>query len=90
MDRSMERLGRTLLALGILFAARVVLAGLPIPPVFPLPTPDSFPNGIAAGPDGNMWFTEGAGRIGRITLDGTLKEFTIPSDFSARVHHRRA
>lgn len=26
--------------------------------VFPVPTPDSFPLGIAPGPDGNEWFTE--------------------------------
>jgi len=31
-------------------------------------TPSSEPKGIAAGPDGNLWFTEGAtSRIGRIT-----------------------
>jgi streptogramin lyase len=25
---------------------------------FPIPTPGSIPWGIAAGPDGNLWFTE--------------------------------
>ena len=35
------------------------------------------PNGIAAGPDGNMWFTEGRGnRIGRITPAGVITEFS--------------
>ena len=29
---------------------------------------DSQPDGIAAGPDGNIWFTEEAGRIGRLDL----------------------
>src|SRR5207245_1802115 len=33
---------------------------------------------IAAGPDGNLWFTEGKnpGRIGRITPTGAIDEFT--------------
>jgi virginiamycin B lyase len=34
---------------------------------FPLLSPHSYPSGIAAGPDGNLWFTEGSGKIGRIT-----------------------
>jgi len=35
---------------------------------FGVPTVDSLPFGIAAGPDGNLWFTENAGKkIGRIT-----------------------
>jgi streptogramin lyase len=38
------------------------------------------PEGIAAGPDGNIWFTEAsAGRIGRMTPAGVLTEFPIPS-----------
>ena len=39
-------------------------------------TPGSVPKSIAAGPDGNMWFTEAFGnRIGRITPTGTVTEF---------------
>ena len=35
---------------------------------FPIPTPNSVPNAITAGPDGNLWFTEnGANKIGQIT-----------------------
>ncbi len=38
---------------------------------FPLPTANSAPGAITAGPDGALWFTEGAGnRIGRITPGG--------------------
>ncbi len=41
-------------------------------------TPESFPYGIAAGPDGNLWFTEALGKegIGRITPAGTVTEFS--------------
>jgi streptogramin lyase len=39
-------------------------------------SPDSNPSGIAAGPDGSMWFTEAYGnRIGRITPAGVVTEF---------------
>jgi streptogramin lyase len=35
---------------------------------FNVPTASSMPEGITAGPDGNLWFTEQlAGEIGRIT-----------------------
>jgi streptogramin lyase len=40
-------------------------------------TSGSNPAGIAAGPDGNLWFTENTGnRIGRITPSGTVTEFS--------------
>lgn len=49
---------------------------------------DEEPDGIVAGSDGNLWFTEpvapkfapgrGIGRIGRITVDGTITEFNTP------------
>jgi len=43
---------------------------------FTIPTPDSFPNDITVGGDGNLWFTEGgAGKIGRITTSGVITEF---------------
>ena len=38
------------------------------------------PSGIAAGPDGNLWFTErSADNIGRITPAGVITEFPIPT-----------
>lgn len=44
---------------------------------FPLPT-GSEPEGIAAGPDGNLWFAErGSNSIGRMTPDGQLTEFPL-------------
>lgn len=47
---------------------------------FPVPTVNSGPTVIVAGPDGNLWFTEIRGnRIGRITLTGEITEFIIPT-----------
>lgn len=46
---------------------------------FPVPTV-AFLEGICAGPDGAVWFTEyGANRIGRITTSGVVTEFPIPT-----------
>jgi streptogramin lyase len=43
---------------------------------FSLPVANSWPFGIAAGPDGNLWFAETFGpRIGRITPAGVETEF---------------
>jgi hypothetical protein len=34
------------------------------------------PNGIAAGPDGNLWFADnGANKIGKITTAGVITEY---------------
>jgi len=49
--------------------------------LFQLPTADSFDAGITAGPDGNIWFVEGAinvNQIGRIRIkDGSITEFPL-------------
>src|SRR5258708_36899147 len=47
---------------------------------FTIPTANSGPNDITAGPatDGALWFTEAqANKIGRVTTSGTTTEFTI-------------
>src|SRR5262249_42757761 len=51
---------------------------------YPLPTPGSLPSSIAAGPDGNVWFTE-QNAIGRITTIGAITEFAVsgPSNIVA-------
>jgi streptogramin lyase len=47
---------------------------------FPIPTANSQPHGITAGPDGALWFAEFNGnKIGRITTTGTITEFAIPT-----------
>ena len=43
------------------------------------------PNQIAAGPDGALWFTEGANNIGRITTSGVFTEYPIPTADSALI-----
>jgi virginiamycin B lyase len=42
------------------------------------------PSGIVAGPDGALWFAEGFGsnKIGRVTTDGTIAEYSIPTALS--------
>ena len=47
---------------------------------YTLPTSNGSPLGIAAGPDGNLWFTEfNASKIGKITTSGTFTEYAIPT-----------
>jgi streptogramin lyase len=48
---------------------------LPAISQFPIPTAHSQPNGIARGPDGNLWFAE-SHAIGRITPVGVITEFS--------------
>jgi len=53
---------------------------------YPVPTANSEPYGIAAGPDGALWFTEGdANKIGRITTGGTITEYPVTTANSAPV-----
>jgi streptogramin lyase len=58
-------------------------AGTVLPPgtitEFAIPTNHSFPEGITAGGDGNLWFAEGFGnQIDRITPSGVFSEFPVP------------
>ena len=53
--------------------------------VFRIPTSNSHPRHIAAGSDGNMWFTESnldAAKIGRIDAAGNVTEFVVPNQNS--------
>src|SRR5438128_4383881 len=51
---------------------------------FHTPRQSTFPWGITAGPDGNLWFTESdqVGNIGRITPTGMITEFPVPTPSS--------
>lgn len=53
---------------------REYAAGLPI---------GSHPYAIVPGPDGNMWFSDEVGAVGRITPNGTITEFRSPRMVSA-------
>ena len=44
----------------------------------PVPTPSAGVNGITAGPDGALWFTESQ-KIARITTGGAITEDPVPS-----------
>jgi virginiamycin B lyase len=44
---------------------------------FPIPSAGGTPINIAAGPDGNVWYTKGAA-IGRVTMQGEITEFALP------------
>jgi streptogramin lyase len=46
---------------------------------FTLPTTGASPRGIVAGPDGNVWFTEFGGKVGRIQPTGAVSEFSTPT-----------
>ena len=58
--------------------ASASLLGVMIP--YTIPTPNSQPQDVALGPDGNLWFTESAGnKIGRLTPSGSFLEFAVPT-----------
>src|SRR4030095_10482284 len=45
-----------------------------------IPTSDSEPGGIVAGPDAAVWFVETAvNKIGRISIDGVVTEYAVPT-----------
>jgi hypothetical protein len=84
--RVTARVRRSLAAL-LAGSLAAVLTGLAPPPAgaaviteYPIPTAAAGPAGIAAGPDGALWFTEFFGnKIGRITTGGSVSEFPIPT-----------
>ena len=46
---------------------------------YPIPTPHSAPQGIAAGPEGALWFTDSLSHtIGRIGTGGTITNYPAP------------
>src|ERR1700687_4468441 len=58
---------------------QVTAHSLPAVKFFKIPTSFSWPEYIANGPDGNLWFTEYyAKQIARITPAGAVTEFSLP------------
>ena len=58
---------------------RTLLSGSPRIDTFAVPTTSSGPYLIVNGPDGDLWFSEGAGMVGRITPRGRVAEFPLPT-----------
>jgi streptogramin lyase len=47
---------------------------------FPIPTPNSDPMGIAAGPDGNIWLTDAStNQVVKVTPSGQFTAYAIPT-----------
>jgi streptogramin lyase len=77
----------SLIALSFVLGAQAGVARAVSVTEFPsLPHESSLPGGVATGPDGAVWFTElnsypftdGVGRVGRLTPDGALTEYSVP------------
>src|SRR3954449_12087996 len=76
--------------LGVIAAVAVssLAAAAPLGAVteFTVSLPGTSPAAMAAGPDGNMWFTDGGARaVGRITPGGTVTEFPVTASSALRV-----
>src|SRR5439155_13975361 len=83
MNSELHTLRVAPLLAGVLIALSAIsaVAATPAPPPiveFAVPTTNSAPGSITAGPDGNLWFTEEAGnKIGRISPSGAISEFPL-------------
>jgi virginiamycin B lyase len=68
---------RVLVLFGVLLTACVgVAAAAPVGQITEFAAPGSNIAQVRAGPDGNLWFTDRAGAIGRITTGGAITRFT--------------
>ncbi len=63
----------------IALEGRTLLSGSTGVDLFAVPTISSGPGQIVDGPDGNLWFTEMSGKVGRITPQGQVAEFPLPT-----------
>lgn len=64
---------------GVVLSIATVLPAQTVVNYYSVPTVAASPAEITAGPDGALWFTEGAGRkIGRITTAGVITEYPLP------------
>jgi streptogramin lyase len=71
---------RVVVTIALLLAAAAVCQAQITFTEYPIPTTGSWPSGIIAGPDGNLWFAErNSNKIGRITTGGVITEFPVPS-----------
>ena len=86
MRKYVGQLSVVVIALIIMFVPLTVRATAAASPTindFSIPTSGAEPEGITAGSDGALWFTEAVGnKIGRITTAGTITEYPIPTSDS--------
>jgi streptogramin lyase len=71
-----------------MICALAILPALPLraQSVIEFPLPGSrLAYGIAAGPDGALWFTDFLGRVGRITTGGVVTEYTVAGNLEGIV-----
>ena len=73
--------GRAPLSAGLLLAAVFTLCigvagAAPLGQIAEYGAPGSDPAQIQAGPDGNLWFSDRNGAVGRVTTNGTVSRFT--------------
>jgi len=54
--------------------------------LFDVPLPQSAPQDVALGADGNVWFADAVGAIGRITPSGAMTLFPTPTANSVPFH----
>jgi len=72
-----HQLVRSAVLAAVLLAAGVGVAGaVPLGSITEFPDPGSNNAQVRAGSDGNLWFTDRAGAIGRITTAGAIAEFS--------------
>src|SRR5207302_11094257 len=79
--------GLVILAAALILPTGNALAAVGDITVYPLPNPANCPGSqtcgpfaIAAGPDGNLWFTEDNGtNVAKVTTSGGFTEYPIPT-----------
>jgi streptogramin lyase len=63
--------------LGALAACVGIAGAAPIGQITEFSAPGSNPAQVVAGPDGNLWFSDRNGAVGRVTTSGLVTRFTI-------------
>lgn len=83
MHMKLKRVIFAILVVAVLIVAPLInklTYATPTINTYSTPTSSSGPNGIVAGPDGNLWFTEESGNaIGKISTSGSISEYPIPT-----------
>src|SRR4051794_27461378 len=77
MGRKVAQLAIAVFALANAFVCVVGVAGAaPLGQITEFGAAGTDPAQVVAGPDGNLWFSDRNGAVGRVTTDGTVTRFT--------------